>query len=215
MVAARLLLVDDHPMVRRGIAHVVANEPDLTVCGEAEDRNSALKAVAELKPDLMLVDISLRGTDGIDLVRDTCRRFPDVKSLVVSMHDEHLYAENAIAAGASGYIMKQASGAELIRAIREVLGGGIYLSEQMKARILRKVAGRREPPSASPMECLSKQELRVFELIGKGYHTQEIALEMKLSVKTVGSYRERIKDKLGLEDATELVQKATLWVRGG
>jgi DNA-binding NarL/FixJ family response regulator len=205
----RILIVDDHPMMREGLRTLISRERDLTVCGEAETARQALDAVASLKPDLVLVDITLRGRNGIELIKDICALQHALSILVISMHDESLYAERVLRAGARGYIMKQESGPTMMQAIRQVLAGRIYLSEKMSARILENVAGKRA--KASPIERLSDREFEVFQLIGRGKSTVQIAEELHLSTKTVESHRAHVKEKLDLRTMPELISFASRW----
>ena len=206
----RILIVDDHPMMREGLRTLISRERDLIVCGEAETAGQALDAVANLKPDLVLADITLPGRNGIELIKDICALQQAMLILVISMHDESLYAERVLRAGARGYIMKQESGPTMMRAIRQVLAGRIYVSDKMSARILEYVAGKRT--EASPIERLSDREWEVFQLIGRGKSTVQIAEELHLSPKTVETHRARVKEKLDLRTMTELISFASRWV---
>ena len=206
----RILIVDDHPMMREGLHTLISRERDLIVCGEAETAGQALDAVANLKPDIVLADITLPGPNGIELIKDICALQHAVLILVVSMHDESLYAERVLRAGARGYIMKQESGPTMMQAIRQVLAGRIYLSDKMSARILEYVAGKRT--EASPIERLSDREWEVFQLIGQGKSTVQIAEELHLSPKTVETHRARVKEKLDLKTMPELISFASRWV---
>jgi DNA-binding NarL/FixJ family response regulator len=206
----RILIVDDHPMMREGLRTLISREHDLVVCGEAETAAQALDAVANLKPDLVLVDIALPGPNGIELIKDICVLQHVVLILVISMHEESLHAERVLRAGARGYIMKQESGPTMMQAIRQVLAGRIYLSDKMSARILENVVGQRT--KASPIERLSDREWEVFQLIGRGKSTVQIADELHLSTKTVEAHRARVKEKLDLQTMTELISFASRWV---
>jgi len=197
-------------MMREGLRTLISRERDLFVCGEAETAAQAVDAVANLKPDLVLADITLPGRNGIELIKDICALKDAILILVISMHDESLYAERALRAGARGYIMKQESGPTMMKAIRQVLGGRIYLSDKMSARILEYVAGKRT--EASPIERLSDREWEVFQLIGQGKSTVQIAEELHLSPKTVEAHRARIKEKLDLRTMPELISFASRWV---
>jgi DNA-binding NarL/FixJ family response regulator len=209
-ICKRILIVDDHPMVREGLRTLISREQDLVVCGEAETAGQALDGVANLKPDLVLVDITLPGPNGIDLIKDICALHQVIAILVISMHDESLYAERVLRAGARGYIMKQESGPTMMLAIRQVLAGRIYLSNKMSARILENVVGQRT--KASPIERLSDREWEIFQLIGRGKSTVQIADELHLSTKTVETHRARVKEKLDLQTMTELISFASRWV---
>lgn len=208
----RILIVDDHPIVRQGLRSLIDQEQDLHVCGEAGSAGEALKALAPMKPNLLLVDISLKGPDGLELTKSIRALEPDLPILIVSMHDETLYAERVLRAGANGYIMKEEVAQNVVHAIRKVLSGDIYMSDRMRQKILRGVAGQRSNTTTSAIERLSDRELEVFRLIGQGHGTRKIAEELHLSVKTIETYRAHIKEKLGLNNATELVRQAVQWV---
>jgi DNA-binding NarL/FixJ family response regulator len=203
----RILIADDHPIMREGLAQLVAAEKDLTICGEFEDAASAFSAIPTLKPDLALVDISLKASSGIELLKNIKAAHPRVQVLVLSMHDEALYAERVLRAGASGYIMKQEAPERVLVAIRKVLAGEIYLSEKMSSKLMHQLIGGRTA-SGSLIDRLSDRELEVFGLIGQGHGTRQIAEELHLSIKTVESHRAHIKEKLNLKNATELVHRA-------
>ncbi len=207
----RILLVDDHPIVRQGLAELIDAERDLTVCGTGDSMNAALEQMPSLKPDLVVVDISLRGSNGIELMKNSKWRYPTLKVLMLSMHDAGLYAIRALRAGASGYIMKQEATEKVIEAARKVLDGEIYLSDKMEKKMMQQLVGGRTARTGSPLEDLSDRELEVFNLIGQGKGTRQIAEELHLSIKTVESHRAHIKEKLGLKSATELVQHAIQW----
>lgn len=208
---ARIVIVDDHPLIRQGLRDFVEREDDLSICGEADCRKTALDLCSAQQPDLALVDISLGRDSGLDLVKDIVAQFPAIKTLVLSMQDEMLYAERVLRAGASGYISKDAGPDSLVEAIRCALGGGIYASEAVQQKIMKSVRYA-EHPDANPIAQLSDRELAVFEAIGKGHGTAEIAEAMHLSVKTVETYRARIKTKLGITNSAELVQRAVQWM---
>ena len=184
----------------------------MTVCGEAEDAPKAFEAVSSLLPDVAVVDISLKGGNGIELIKNVKARFPDLAMLVLSMHDEALYAERALRAGSLGYIMKEEAIGQVLVAIRRVLTGEIFLSDRMKSKMLQQLATGRAKPVASAIEHLTDRELEVFRLIGEGHSTRQIAGELHLSIRTVEAYREYIKHKLSLKNSTELVQHAFHWV---
>ena len=211
---SRLIVLDDHPLMRKGLSMTLGAEADLEVVGQAEDAEEALRLVEELKPDLVLADVSLPGMNGIEFVKHLAAVAPDVKTLVVSRHDESLYAERAVRAGARGYVSKLEADEQIIKAVRTVLKGGIHLSEELKDKMLFGAAAGVKDASQSPLDVLSDRELEVFEMTGKGKPTREIAERLHLSVKTVESYRARIKTKLGLESGTELLQHAVRWVEG-
>jgi DNA-binding NarL/FixJ family response regulator len=208
----QLLIVDDHPMMRTGLAQLVANEPDLAVAAEAGNAHQAMDAVMQLRLDLILLDISLPDKNGLELIKDIRALKPEVPVLVVSMHDEMLYAERVLRAGARGYIMKQEGGKKLLSAIRRVLEGGIYVSEKMSSQILEVFSGRPAGETASPLAQLSDREFEVFQLIARGADTHEMARQLYLSVKTVEAHRVHIKEKLKLKTATELVRYAVRWI---
>jgi DNA-binding NarL/FixJ family response regulator len=203
--------VDDHPMMRQGLAQLISAEPDLEVGGEAETAGQALEVIGALKPDLVLADISLPDKNGLELIKDFQSIQPGLPVLVISMHDESLYAERVLRAGGRGYIMKQEGGKKLMEAIRQVLGGQIYVSEKMSARILEIFSGRRVEADTSPVGKLTDREFEVFQLIGQGKGTRDIAAKLHLSVKTVEVHRMNIKAKLKLESASELIRFAVRW----
>jgi len=207
----KILLVEDHPIFRLGLAELINNEDDLVVVGGAESLNQALAAVADLSPDLVVADITLHESDGIDLVKELSRRYKNLPVLILSMHDEFLYAERALRAGARGYIMKQEAMESVVAAIRNVLDGKVYLNDAMKEHILAGIADGATASDRAPIERLTDRELEVFGLIGLGFTTREIARKLHLSIKTIGTYRERIKEKLNLKHATELVRYAVHW----
>ncbi len=206
----RVLLVDDHAFVRQGMAAIINEEPDLVVCGEADGVRSAIAAVAERRPDLALVDLSIREGDGLELVRDLRNRFPEVRTLVLSMYDETVYAERAIRAGASAYVMKAEAAKTVMAAIRSVLRGEVYLSPRMVARLADRGRHGGGGVAASPTgpDRLSDRELQVLRCVGQGLSTREIAEELFISVKTVEAHREHIKAKLGLVSSGELLRYA-------
>lgn len=208
----RILIVDDHPVVREGLAKLINQETDMTVCGQAEDAHQAVKAMKNLNPDLVIVDISLKETSGMDLIKDVKAKHPRLPVLTLSMHDESLYAERALRAGAQGYIMKQEAPEMIVAAIRAVLGGQVYISDKVTSRMVHKLVGSKDELSATGVDTLSDRELEVFLLIGRGHGTRQIAEKLFLSAKTIETYRAHIKDKLGLADATELLQYAIQWV---
>jgi DNA-binding NarL/FixJ family response regulator len=212
-VRSKVLLVDDHPIVRQGLAQLINEEADLLVCGQAEDTPQALKAVAELSPDVAVVDISLKDRSGIDVIKEIHGIKPNLPVLVLSMHDENLQAERALRAGARGYIMKQEATAKVLTAIRRVLKGDIYLSDKMATRMLHQlVDARSAPATTSPLQTLTNRELEVFTLIGQGIGPRDIAERLSLSVKTVEAHREHIKSKLNLKSGNELIRHAMQYV---
>ena len=207
-----VFLIDDHPIVREGLTQLINREADLSVCGVAEDTYAALKSMEVLKPDIAIADISLKGADGIELIKSLKTRMPTLPVVVLSIHDETFYAPRALRAGARGYIMKQEATENVLVALRRVLSGGVYLSERMANKMLQQLVGVSGTAQQFPVERLSDRELEVFRLIGQGHGTRRIAEELHLSVKTVESYREHIKEKMTLSDANELVQHAIQWV---
>jgi len=207
----QVLIVDDHPIVRFGISQLIEQEDDMTVCGEAEDIAGTLKFLSSNEPDIALVDLALKGRSGLELIRELKTRSTQLPVLVVSMHDESLYAERVLRAGARGYITKEEAPTQIVQAIRHVLKGQLYLSRNMITKLLDKLVDN-SSPSLSPMERLSNRELQVFQLIGKGVTTRSIAKQLHLSVKTIETHRARIKEKLNLQNASELLWHAMQWV---
>ena len=209
--AKRLLIVDDHPMMRTGLAQLIGNEPDLKVVAEADNARQALAVVEKNNFDLALLDISLPDKNGLELIKDLRAVRPGLMILVVSMHDEMIYAERVLRAGGRGYIMKQEGGEKFLRAIRQVLAGQIYVSDKMSSIILEIFSGRPTETSSSPVQKLSDREFEVFQLIGQGIGTRDIAEQLHLSVKTVEVHRANIKKKLDLKTAPDLVRQAVRW----
>ena len=210
----RILLVDDHAVVRFGIARLIEQQPDLAVCGEEEDASRAFAAVSRLKPDLVIADISLKDSSGLELMRNLKSQNPKLPVLVVSTLDETIHAEAAFRAGALGYVMKSGALEQIIPAIRRVLSGNIYVSNALATRLLEQQVRGRPDLRQSPVEGLSDRELEVFRLIGEWKKTGEIARELHLSVKTVEYYREQLKLKLNLKNGEELTRYATSWAAG-
>jgi DNA-binding NarL/FixJ family response regulator len=208
----RILIVDDHPIFRQGLAQLINQEEDLCVCGEADNYQGALKAVAELKPAMVIVDITLKDMSGIDLIKEIRKFHKGINMLVISMHDESLYAERAFRAGAKGYVMKQEAAESIVQAIRQVRSGGIYASQKMTEQILSRFVECPKDSAESPLQTLTNREIEVFQLIGEGLSISEIGLRLHLSVKTIGTYRERIKEKLKLKSSIELLRYALSWV---
>jgi len=211
-VPFKILSVDDHPMMRDGLAARIFNEADLAVCGEADDVDVALRLVAELNPDLVMIDISLKTGHGIDLVKQIRARHPRMKMLVNSMYDESVYAERSLPAGALGYLNKETARENVINAIRTVLAGKTYLSPEMTDRIIKSRVGGMIEPGKSLMESLSDRELEVFTLIGHAQTTGAIAKHLYLSVHTIDTYREKLKSQLNLANIAELNRYAVQWV---
>jgi DNA-binding NarL/FixJ family response regulator len=208
----RILLVDDHPMTRAGMAQLINKQSDLEVCGEAGNPSEALDQIEKCCADLLVTDLTMPGRSGMEFLKDLLAIHGALPILVVSMHDELIYAERALRAGARGYIMKEAGGENLLAAIRHVLSGQVYVSPRMSAAILENVSGRRPRGSKSPIEKLSDREFQVFQLIGQGLTTKAIAKQLGLSPKTVDVHREHIKEKLEITDAASLIRHAVRWV---
>ena len=206
-----VFLVDDHPIVRQGLTLLINREPDLTVCGEAEEMHSALSAILAVKPDILIVDISLNGPDGLELLKNVRLSSPRLPVLILSMHDESIYAERALRAGANGYIMKQEATEKVLVALRRILSGEIYVSDRITNSMLQHYVRGANPAEHSSIADLTDRELEVFRLIGEGHGTRQIADTLHLSVKTVESYQAHIKEKLSLRNARELVQHAIEW----
>lgn len=204
----KIILVEDHPVMRQGLAQMISQEPDLCVCGQFEDAGRAFAGAETLNPDLAIIDLTLKNSSGLELVKNLKARFPKLLVLVLSMYDENLYAERALRAGAAGYIMKQEAVEKVLAAVRQVLNGGVFLSERMSARIMTQLVGGKTVAPGSLMERLSDRELEVFGLIGQGKGTRQIAEQLHLSVKTIESHRAHIKEKLNLRTAAELVHRA-------
>jgi DNA-binding NarL/FixJ family response regulator len=211
----RILIVDDHPLFREGLRQLINHEPDLKVCGEFPDAESAREGVAELKPDLAIVDISLGGANGIDLIKSLKADHEELPVLVVSMHDESLYAERALRAGALGYVMKHEPAKTVKLAIRKALKGEVFLSERMSSSMLSRVVRGKNEPAASPIDTLSDRELEVFQMLGQGKSVRQIAEDLGLSIPTINSFRNRIKEKLHLKSSTEVMLHAIQWLRDG
>jgi len=210
--AKRILIVDDHPMMRTGLAQLIDNEPDLKVSAEADNAGQAINLVTKQKFDLALLDISLPDKNGLELIKDIHAIHPHLPLLVVSMHDELIYASRVLRAGGRGYIMKQEGGQKFLHAIRQVLAGKIFVSEKMSSRILENFSGNQPKDYSSPVQQLSDREFEVFQFIGNGIGTRAISEQLHLSIKTVEVHRANIKEKLGLKTATELVRFAVRWV---
>jgi DNA-binding NarL/FixJ family response regulator len=208
----RILLVDDHPFMRAGLAQLINRQPDMEVCGEAGNPGEAVRELARSRTDLVLTDITMPGRSGIEFIKDLQAQHPDLPILVISMHDELMYAERVLRAGARGYIMKEAGGENLLAALRLVIGGQIYVSPRMATKVLADLSVRRPRGSASPIEGLTDREFEVFRFIGLGRSTRDIADQLHLSPKTVDVHRSHIREKLGLKGSTELVRHAVRWV---
>ncbi len=211
----KILLVEDHPIFRLGLAELINQEDDLTAFGKAKDVNQAILEIEEMDPDLIIADISLKQSDGIDLVKYVKQHHKQIPVLVLSMHDEYLYAQRSLAAGARGYIMKQEAMESVVTAIHHVLDGKIYLNEKVKEHILLSMSDTPKARDKTPVDRLTDRELQVFKLIGRGFSSREIAERLFLSIKTIGTYRERIKEKLNLKHANELVRCAVHFEKTG
>jgi len=209
----KVLLVDDHPITRQGMKALVNQQPNLEVCGEADNAAYAIELVSKLQPDLAIVDIALKTTNGIELTKNIKVQAPNLPVLIVSMHDEGLYAERALRAGAMGYLMKQEAGEKIIQAIQRLLQGEIYLSDKIKEKMLHRFVNKKGDGMVFSIDTLSDREMEVFQLIGNGYSTRQIAQKLNLSSKTIDSYREHLKLKLNLESGAELVRHAIQWAR--
>ena len=208
----RILIVDDHPMMREGLAQLIDHEKDLEVCGQAADAAQAMSLAAGTHPDLVLADISLPGRSGLELTKDLLALYPNLPILVISMHDETLYAERVLRAGGRGYIMKHEGGLKLMGAIRQVLAGRVYVSEHMSAQLLDSLAGGKSDANQPSVHHLTDRELEVFRLLGNGIGSRDIAARLNLSVKTVEVHRAHIKRKLGKQTSVELIRDAVRWV---
>ncbi len=204
----KVFLVDDHPIVRQGLAQLIDNEPDLCVCGQGEDTFGSLRAIKVAKPDLCLIDVSLKDGDGIELIKELKAQLPDIPVLMLSMHDEQLYAERALRAGARGYIMKQEPPAVVLTALRKVLDGQVYVSDRMGATLLQRMVGGKSAAATLPMDRLTDRELEIFRMIGAGDSVKQIAEKLFLSTKTVEAHRAHIKEKLNLKSSAELLRFA-------
>jgi len=211
----KILLVEDHPIFRLGLAELINQEEDLRAFGKARDVDQAVMEIEKMAPDLIIADISLKNSDGIDLVKHVKLHHKQIPVLVLSMHDEYLYAQRALAAGARGYIMKQEAMESVVTAIHHVLEGKIYLNEKVKEHILSTMSNPQEARKKTPIDRLTDRELQVFKMIGRGFSSREIAERLFLSIKTIGTYRERIKEKLNLKHANELVRYAVHFEKTG
>ncbi|HEU5235834.1 MAG TPA: response regulator transcription factor [Pyrinomonadaceae bacterium] len=208
---SRIFLIDDHPLVREGLANLINGQHDLVVCGEAEDSAGAITGIAKTRPDVALVDISLKNESGLELVKNLESQFPLVALIVLSMHDEALYAERALRAGARGYVMKRESTKSVLASIRRVLEGGVYVSERVVNSMARRFASSSKGTESSPVERLSDRELEIFRLLGQGRTTAQIAEDLHLSLKTVQAYCARAKEKFGVSSLGELLRAAIRW----
>ncbi len=209
----KILIIEDHPIMRSGLVQLIEQESDLVVCGEAEDAHGALKAIKESEPDVAVVDISLKDSNGIELIKDIKIRWPKLAVLVLSMHEESFYAERALRAGAMGYVAKAEVSAKVVDGIRQVLSGAVYVSEKITSKMLHKLVGKGKDSDVFPIDRLSDREFEVFELIGQGLQTRQVADKLHLSVKTIDAHRDHIKRKLKLDSAIELLKYAVQWVQ--
>jgi DNA-binding NarL/FixJ family response regulator len=207
----KILLVDDHPLVREGLVNLIGQQSDFEICGEAGSEPQALELIGTVQPDVAIVDISLENGSGIELIKSTKALYPAVTTLVLSMHDESLYAERALRAGARGYIMKREAARKIVEGIRRVLNGQLYVSEKIAAMMAEKFVDGRAAADTSPVDQLSNRELEVFQLLGTGHNTRQIADHLHVGFKTVQAYNARIKEKLKLANATELLREAMRW----
>jgi DNA-binding NarL/FixJ family response regulator len=209
----KIFLVEDHPIFRKGLAEILNSQKNMLVCGEAEDAIQALDGIRETKPDFIIVDVSLKDSSGIELIKDIRLRHPNVLILTLSMHDETIYAERALRSGAKGYLMKQEAPETVVKAVYHILNGNIYVSDRIATRMFNKLIDGQANSENSPVDLLTDRELEVFQLIGHGLGTRQIAQKLHVSVKTIENHRAHIKEKLNLNSAIELVQHATLWVQ--
>ena len=210
-IKSRVMIVEDHPMVRQGLAVLIEDEPDLTICGLTEGSEETLRMIPQMKPDVIVIDIALGEESGLTLIKQVHDKWPELPVLALSMHDEALYAERALRAGAMGYIMKKEAMDKVMTAIRRVLAHEIFVSEKMASRMVNKLLDRRGGETKNPLETLSDREFEVFNLISQGIGPTEIAQRLSLSVKTVETHREHVKEKLGLKSGAELTRFALEW----
>lgn len=215
MKKIKIIIVEDHPIFRMGIEALINREPDMDVCAFAEDVDSAKDVIEQNQPDLILLDLTLKNSNGIELIKDFEQQQRQIKFLVLSMHDESLHAERCILAGAKGYIMKQEASESVVAAIRQILSGNIYVSAAIMSNILHKFQRDPDALNESPLKRLTDREIQIFQLIGQGFSTGEISHQLKISVKTIGTYRERIKEKLSIKQGSELVRTAVIWTETG
>jgi len=209
----QVFIVDDHPVVRDGLTTIINHEQDLNVCGQADDAPEALKAIDELKPDVVVVDISLKSSNGIELTKSINAQHTNLFVIVLSLHDESVYAERSLSAGAKAYLMKDAASESIIKAIRTVLSGEIYVSDKISKKFLHTIGRNKAGETKTPIESLSDRELEIFRMIGDGLKASQIAKQLHLSTKTIETYRSRIKEKLNLPNAAELLQYSIKWAK--
>ena len=207
-----VFIVDDHPLVREGLTNLINRQSDLVVCGEAKDSAEAIDGMTKERPDIAIIDISLTNESGLELIKQLVKQFPQVALIVLSMHDEALYAERALRAGARGYVMKHETSKNVLTSIRRVIGGDTYISERIINRMALRLTSARRPIASSPVERLSDRELEIFQLLGQGRTPSEIARDLNLSLKTVQAYCARAKEKFGVASLTELLRAAIRWV---
>ena len=208
---SRVFIVDDHPLVREGLTNLINGQDDLVVCGEAKDSAHTMNGIVKARPDVALIDISLENESGLELVKQLGSQFPQIALIILSMHDEALYAERALRAGARGYVMKHETSKSVLASIRQVLRGGVYVSERIVNRMALRLTSSRLPITSSPVERLSDRELEVFRLLGQGRTTSEIAGDLNISLKTVQAYCARAKEKFGISSLNELLRAAIRW----
>jgi len=210
----RILIVDDHPLICRGLAEMINNEKDLRVCGEANDINSAMKRITDLKPDAVMVDLSLKSSSGIDLIKAIKARHPDLPALVYSMHDESVFAERVLRAGAKGYVMKDQPPEILLKALRKVLDGNIYFSDAVTTRLLDRLTAVGSGSPQDPVAALTDRELEIFNLMGQELTARQIAARLNISIKTVEAHRDHIKSKMGIQRSSDVSSYAKEWLQG-
>ncbi len=210
----RILIVDDHPLICRGLTQMINNEKDLEVCGEANDINSAMQQVADLGPDAVMVDLSLKSSSGIDLIKAIKARYPDLPALVYSMHDESVFAERVLRAGAKGYVMKDQPPEVLLKALRKVLTGNIYFSDAMTTKLLDRLTAAGNEALRNPVAGLTDRELEIFSLMGQELTARQIAARLNISIKTVEAHRDHIKSKMGVQNSSDLSRHAKEWLQG-
>lgn len=215
MDSIKILLVEDHPIFRKGLAQLINMEQDMEIVGEADSVDTALSCISETVPHCAVVDISLRDSNGADLVKTLRSDYPDVKVLILSMHDELLYAERMLRAGAMGYIMKQEAPEMILQAVRTVMENRVFVSDSISSTILKKIIDGKDEEGQTGVEVLTERELEIYRFIGQGMSTREIAEKLDVSIKTVENHRAHIKEKMGLKNSIELIQKATLWIENG